>query len=87
MHLLAMILHKSSVCKFTSSGGARCQSIICCHGNSWEVRCAEEGNWDGKLQERASRFCLVSSSDLEIKAEATLKPKASAFTFWTDAFP
>lgn len=33
-----------------------------------------------------ARFCLLSSSTLEIKVEVTLKPEGDAFTFWTDAF-
>lgn len=86
MHLLTMILHKSLVYKFTANGGKKCQSIICCHGNSWEVQCAKVRNWDGKIQVCSSGFCLLEFSNLEIKVKATPKPKGNAFTFWTDAF-
>lgn len=56
MHLLTMILHKSPVYKFTANGEKKCQSVICCHGNSWEVQCAEMHNWDGKIQVGLSWF-------------------------------
>ena len=86
MHLFTMIVHKSWVYKFTANGGKKCQSIICCHGNIWEVQWAKVRNWDRKMQVGSSWFCLLSSSNLEIKVEATLKPKGDALTFWTDAF-